>query len=146
MTTERWTYAGKHLDTGKGRLLDLWFATDEMTTVNLNSDKVRLYSRFGTSHILGGIYEVEVHDNGTISSKTAWTGDYIDRAIKLEMASHDSAARTNHRRLRHEKAEAEKDELDIALAPLVALALKARTRTDRDALIATVLRRMSDAW
>lgn len=145
MTTERWTYGGKLLDQGKGRLLDLWYATDDLKDPSTSSSLVRLYSRWGTSCILGGIYEVTT-EGTSVKGTPHWTGDYCDRDIKLELASHDSAARTNHRRLRHEKAEAEKDELDIALAPLVALALKARTRTDRDALIATVLRRMSDAW
>lgn len=59
--------------------------------------------------------------------------------------SRDNAARVTHQQRRAEAKDAKRDALDNALQPLIAYAATCRNRTEREALLATVIRRVLDA-
>jgi hypothetical protein len=100
---------------------------------------------------VGGYYTATVlrHDDGEGLSlravqfeRQAGRGD----ALADQWRAEDRAARTRASARRRERDAAKANELDEALAPLLAIAGKLRTHADQEALMMLVLRRMNGAW
>lgn len=144
--SHHWVYIGKRLSTKK-TLLDCWVPYGVFDSEKPDQGLRAFAMRASANLIVGGIYNVQTtDDDNTLFGVPQWSGDSLPRETKMELNALDTATRIEHQRLRNEKNEAQKDELDRALKPLLRLAMKSRTRFERDALIATVLRRMMDAW
>lgn len=136
--TELWIYAGKHIS--KGRLRDHWVDPE---------GRDLLYPSL-KANVIGGIYEVRV-DRGaetlSVYGTPSWTGERMtDHQKMTEYIVKDTSQRTQHTQLRREKNAGDDNPLDDALQPLLRYARACKTRQDKDALIATVIRRMTDAW
>jgi len=98
--------------------------------------------------VTGGLYAVKVTQAGGTTTRTrpAYTGRRSDAVDLAALAALESAAEQEIARRRSERSDAAIDELDEAIAPLLAIARKMPTRAARRALIADVLQRMSDTW
>jgi hypothetical protein len=135
---EAWAYAGKRLST-EWRLLDAWRAPD---------GTLLYYKNF--TGVVGGIYDLTViRENGrtTISGQPKWTGQRVDPQTQREWLTAENGDIVRHKQhRRHEKAKSGADLLDQSLVPLMDFARTCRTRADKDALIATIIRRLTDTW
>lgn len=140
--TERWAYAGQRL-TGKGTLANLWI--DDAG----NGEELWFAGR--GKHIIGAIYQIQVSHHGerrTRHGSPDYTGEHLphDDERVLRWSTQDNAARVSHQHHRTEANDAKRDAIDQALEPLARLAGTCRTRAERDALLATVIRRLTARW
>jgi hypothetical protein len=135
--TETWVYAGKRLTRDK-KLVDCWQDPE---------NNICLYKNM--AGLLCGKYEAKVERvNGTttIYGKPRWLEGF-DYNLKEEWTVADNSARVQHTQHRREvRAKKGDDHLDRAIERLLPYARACRTRQDKDALIATVLRRLLETW
>ena len=136
--TERWAYAGQ-CPTRTG-LAEAW-ATDAG-----NGDEVAYTGR--GKHIIGALYDVRVSrvDKRVIRHGTpGYTGERLphDDDRVRRWAVRDNAARIGQQQRQAEAKDAKRDTIDHAIEPLMTLANACRTRVERDALLATVIRRIT---
>jgi hypothetical protein len=139
--TETWAYAGQRL-TRQHRLATLWIDNAGAGT--------ELWFTRKTRHVIGGLYEVTVtrHDNDGLSrhGDAIYTGKQLppdDERVR-RWTTHHHAAHVRHQQIRAEANAAKRDAIDHALQPLRELVATCRTRDERDALLATILRRLTD--
>lgn len=139
-TTETWTYGGVRV-LRDGKRAHAW--------VDPSGEEL-LYQKIGRRAAVGYLYEATVERDGdhiTLHGQPRSIGEQTDAETRLRLRAADSAATTRLATLARERKEGAEDALNEALAPLVKLARGCRTGAERDALIATVLRRMqSAAW
>lgn len=137
--TETWVYCGKWVDTKK-RLRDRWQDADGR---DLIFAKV-------TGTVIGGLYTLQVTREGegiTVHGTARYAGERLDDNERLTaIVKDDSAQRIFHAQHRRELRAADEDPLDEAMEPLLHYAKTCRSRPEKDALIATVLRRLTDTW
>jgi hypothetical protein len=139
-TTERWAYAGARL-TSKHRLAESWHPNDGAGD--------ELWYALKGRWVIGGIYQITVARAGdriTRIGEPVWTGERITDADTLrEWSGRDSASRVAHEARRRHANAVKASDLDAALEPLLRIFAACRTNIERDALVATVLRRLIDA-
>lgn len=140
--TERWAFAGQRL-TAKGPLANIW--------VDNAGNGEELWFPGKGKHIIGTLYDVNVTRHGerlTRHGDPKYTGTRLphDDDRVRRWAVHDNAAHVQHQQRRAEANAAKRDAIDQALEPLVKIASTCRTRTERDALLATVIRRLTAHW
>lgn len=136
-----WAYAGK-IFTGK-KIYDVWL--DEGHIDPFDPTHAHLFQKI--SGVIGGLYEAKFA-GGTLIGKPTWLGRWAEPSLRTDWAVRDSAHNTRYRQYRNaERAKKNKpDPIDTALVPLLDLARRTRIGADRDALIATVIRRMTGVW
>jgi hypothetical protein len=139
--TETWAYAGQRL-TRQNTLAALW--------VDDAGDGTEHWFTGKKTHIVGALYEVTVtrHDQDriTLHGDVIYTGNRLptdDERVR-RWTTHHHAARIRHQQKRAEANAPKRDAIDEAIEPLRKLAATCRTRDERDALIATILRRLTD--
>jgi hypothetical protein len=134
---EDWIYAGKRLST-KNTLLNAWW--DPVL------NKLSTWKKF--DGMIGGIYTFQVERDATgITNygQPAYTGRKNDDMIH-EWRVADQQARVAHQKYRRSKAAKGVDPLDAAMDRLVPFARACRTRDEKTALIAEVIRRLTEVW
>lgn len=137
---EEWVYTGPRV-TKDNKRAHQWFIPERDTYV--------LYTKL--AGILGGAYLVTVDRtddkvivHGKPEFKLAQHSRLRDNPDWVVMSN---AAEVRLRQLKRERAAARgEDSLDVALERLMPYAKACRTSGERDALIATVIRRLLDAW
>lgn len=143
---ELWLYAGQRL-TAAGKLVDAWCPAGGPTT----EDKCLWYPPDRAGFVVGGLYRAEVRRHGERVTKLGrpvfQRGNAAPPDVRLEWAARDDVAATLDAAAKAERRAARNgDPVGEALAPLKAVAAKLRTRADRDAFVARVLRELSEAW
>ncbi len=137
---EPWTFGGVRLSKSD-KFIEMWLPA------GATEDNGALYygtRGTGRKYVIGGIYNVEVARGERVTrfGEPTWTGKYAGDDERLEYSRADGAARVHYQLSRDHANAVKADALDAAMAPLVELAGKCRTRTETDALIATVMRAM----
>lgn len=138
-TVEVWVYGGVRV-LRDGKRAHAWIDP---------AGELLLYSRIGAKAAVGYKYEVTVEREGeqvSLVGSPRFTPDQADMETRRRLAVEDSVANTRLATLARERKAANQDALDEALEPLVRLAKGMRTGAERDALIATVLRRLARTW
>lgn len=141
--TERWAYAGLRITSAR-KTAEVW--------VDQAGDGDELwYAGNGTRRILGAIYAAEVTRTGertTRHGSPQYTGDSIPWSDPRHQAwaTADNAARIRRQQLRDEAKQGKTDGIDQALEALQPYAATCRNRAERDALLATVIRRITAMW
>jgi hypothetical protein len=134
-STELWTYAGRVMLRG-GKPGHAW--------IDPNGNE--LYYDKLTGSALGSQYEVEVtrtDDSVKVGLSPRWVQSSDPNP---EWVLRDNATRVDIATRRGERSAAKRDRLDEAMAPLVGYAKTCRTGAERDALVATVVRRLGGIW
>jgi hypothetical protein len=134
---ECWIYGGVRVSRTSKRT-HLWIDPE---------DTERYYNDTGWFTI-GGIYDVEVtrKDGHVMRTEPLYTGERIDdleRRKALELK--DALAKTRLSKLSLERKHRDDNAIETALIPVQELAATLRTRNDRDAFIAIVVRSICDA-
>jgi hypothetical protein len=142
-TVERWAYAGVRVTTDR-KAAEVWI--DQAG----DGDELWFASK-GRRPVLGAIYEVDATRTGERISrygKPRYTGARIASDDPRYRAWNvaDNGAHVRLQLLRDEAKAAKRDGLDEALEPLLGYAAACRTRVERDALLATVIRRIAATW
>lgn len=137
---ETWIYAGKR-ETKEHKLYDVWWSPQR--------DQLLWYKK--RPGLLAGHYEHKVEDDGqhlTVYGSPKWLNKIeMTHPLHHEWVVADNAARNSHaRHLREKRAAKGQDSLDVAMERLLPYARACRTKDQKDALIATVLRRLSETW
>lgn len=143
-TTERWAYAGVRFTSSSRRTAEVW--VDQA-----GAGEELWYHGNGTRLILGAIYETQIDRTAkklTRYGAPRYTGDSIPRDDPRRRAwiTADNAARTRRQQVRDEAKDSKREAITEALEALRPYAAACRTRTERDALLATVIRRITDMW
>jgi hypothetical protein len=137
---ERWTYAGVRLDE-KGKPHNVWIPD--------GSDRELWYPPKGI-YTVASVYAAMVTRTDDGRTTLHGTPKYVrrledrDKIVRLE-AEH-WAAKADQERLKRERSAATEEALDDALAPLVRIARMQRTRAQRDAFAARVMRKLMGEW
>jgi len=137
---EVWAYAGIRVNT-KGKRFHAWIDQAGAGTQLTYTDSGRW--------IVGGLYDVRVarDSSGVTRTYPKWAGSHVaDRDLLLEWSARDAAARARLAALARERSALKQDALDEALQPLLDIAAKLRVQADRDAFLATIIRRVGRAW
>lgn len=136
-TTETWTYGGTRV--GKD---------NKPVSVWIDGTGEELWFKADTRKSVGALYDVEVwrkSDGGISRRAPSYAGLNPDEALRQRLWTAHDVARAVIARARQEAKDGRANALDEALAPLLALARQQRTGADRDAFVATVLRRLLNA-
>jgi hypothetical protein len=142
-TTERWAYAGVRFTKAR-KTAEVW--------VDQAGDGEELwYIGSGTRLILGAIYDMEIsRTDGRVirHGDPQYTGDSIPWSDPRCRAwtTADNAARVRRQQVRDEAKQAKNDAIDQAIEALRPYAAACRNRAERDALLATVIRRITAMW
>lgn len=149
--TESWLYAGRRVGS-KGNAVDAWVADPDGATEELwyRADRAGGY-------VVGALYRVEVRRwrDDTSERITKYgqprfeRGNAAPQAKRLEWAARDGAAHAELAAARAERRavrEGQGDPIAEVLAPLKEAAKKMRTRAERDAFAARVLRELMSPW
>jgi hypothetical protein len=70
----------------------------------------------------------------------------VDVELRAKWTAADEAARARAAAMRRERSEAKANALDEALEPLLTISASLKTRADRDAFVAAVIRRLWSQW
>ena len=141
--TERWAYAGLRITSAR--------KTAEIWVDQAGDGKELWYPSTSTRRILGAIYAAEVTRTATrttLHGDPQYTGDSIPFSDPRHRAwsTADNAARVRRQQIRDEAKQSKTDGIDQALEALWPYAAACRNRAERDALLATVLRRITAMW
>lgn len=144
---ERWAYTGVRL-AATHKLVEQWQPVDD--DGQPVGDSLWYASKRGSTaaHAVGSIYTAHVvrtDDRTTRHGEPGYTADRVSDALRAAWWTEQHTARTRYAIVRDEANAAKVDALNEALEPLLVLARAARTGVQRDALIATVLRRLAQA-
>jgi hypothetical protein len=138
-TEEIWTFGGTRLDRN-GKKAQVW--------IPAGSEEMLWFKARG-SYVVGGEYVVRVvrHPDGNLTKYGTGTyhGVHGNDAMRAELEAAHRAAETRLRLAAMERNDKRHSALDEALEPLLHLVQQA-SATDRDAILAYVLRRLSRAW
>ena len=107
-----------------------------------------LFASAGGRPAIGSLYTARVtrSDDGiTLHGTPGYTGSQAGQAARQALRAAHALAQTRLETLPAERDAARRSALDEALAPLLELAAPLRTRAQRDALAAYVLRRLHEA-
>jgi hypothetical protein len=134
---EVWTFAGRRVLHGKR-----YHAWQDV------SGRERYYAKSAAT-MIGGRYVVTVSREGTntwLHGDPRYTGEHVDERTRREMEALDIAAMATVAAKTRERNDARRKALDDVLQPLVDLAAKVSFGHERDALLAYVIRRITNPW
>jgi hypothetical protein len=139
--TERWIWAGKRTAQG-GKLVAAWIDPD---------GKELWFPARNAGASIGATYTAEVLRKAGGGVSLFGTPVFAERrdpdeTRAAEWSARDSAAKAKASRATAERSDAKRDALSDAMAPLLEIAAKMRTGADKDAFIATVIRRLTATW
>jgi hypothetical protein len=135
---EEWVFAGKRLS-NKNTLVNAWY--------NPLTDELAVWKKF--DGLLGGVYIIKIERTGDEAKVMYGEPIYAKKRFDTKITEWrvaDQEARVRHQNYRRSKELKGVDPLDAAMERLLPYARSCRTRDQKDALIATVLRRLSETW
>lgn len=112
LTPQRFIYAGKRITVDK-KLVSCWIPEDGVW----DESNVRLFPK-AKAGVIGGIYTIMVTEDSYLPSSVSYSGENVDRDIRLQLEARDRADGSQHALTTLERNAARKSELKELCAPL----------------------------